>query len=243
MNESLQSAECGFDVFREPWITCVSAGGDVSDHGIEELLARAHELNEIVDPSPLVVVSVLRLLEAVLLAALAIDDEDGWLALWQAPRFDASAMARVQECCSGRMDLFDDERPFYQSRDIGATGSGEHVKSVGYLFPDTATGTAVVHYAHAAEGSHAFCPVCCAKGLAMLPAFATSGGQGIKPSINGVPPTYVLPVGANLFRTLLLNYVLPEARPACGIGSGSRSVLGRRRGGGSQGGAGLRRCH
>lgn len=213
MNENLQTAEESFDVFREPWITCVSAAGDVSDYGIEELLERAHELIEIVDPSPLVVVSVLRLLEAVLLSALKIDDEDRWLEFWQAGRFDGASMARVCEHCLGTMDLFDRRRPFFQSRDIEATGAGERVKSVGYLFSDTATGTAVVHYAHAAEASHAFCPVCCAKGLAMLPAFATSGGQGIRPSINGVPPTYLFPLGETVFQTLLLNYVLPDARP------------------------------
>ena len=213
MNENVQPVDGGFDVLRDPWITCVSAGGDASDFGVEGLFEQAHELSEIIDPSPLVVVSVLRLLEAVLLSALEIDDEDRWLELWAAGRFDDGSMARVRECCSGRMDLFNDERPFYQSRDIDVTGEGERAKSVGYLFPDTATGTAVVHYAHAAEASHAFCPVCCTKGLATLPAFATSGGQGIKPSINGVPPTYVLPVGESLLRTLLLNYVLVESRP------------------------------
>lgn len=213
MNENQQHIDGGFDLLREPWITCVTGGGDVDDLGIEELLERAHELSEIVDPSPLVVASVTRLLEAVLLSALAIDAEDDWLELWEAGRFDAAAMAAVRECCEGRMDLFSGQRPFYQSSDIDATGKQERTKSVGYLFSDTATGTAVVHYAHAAEDSHAFCPVCCAKGLTMLPPFATAGGQGIKPSINGVPPTYVFPLGENLFRTLLLNYVLPEARP------------------------------
>lgn len=213
MNENVQPVKGGFDVFREPWITCVSVSGEVSDQGIEGLLKRAHELSEIVDPSPLVVVSVIRLLEAVLLSALEIDDEDGWLELWEAGRLDEGSMARVRDCCSGRMDLFSDQRPFYQSHDVDVAGADERVKSVGYLFPDTATGTAVVHYAHAAETSHALCPACCAKGLAMLPPFATSGGQGIKPSINGVPPTYVLPLGENLFQTLLLNYVLADHRP------------------------------
>jgi len=214
VNENVQPAEVGFDVFREPWITCVSAGGDVSEYGMEGLLERAHELSEIVDPSPLVVVSIYRLLEAALLSSLEIDDEDRWLDLWEVGRFDDDAMARVRECCSGRMDLFDSIQPFYQSRDVDEEEAIERAKSVGYLFPDTATGTAVLHYAHAAEESHAFCPTCCAKGLAMLPPFATSGGQGIKPSINGVPPTYVLPIGRSLFETLLLNCVLPEYRPS-----------------------------
>jgi len=196
VNENVQPVDGGFDVLRDPWITCVSAGGDASDFGVEGLFEQAHELSEIIDPSPLVVVSVLRLLEAVLLSALEIDDEDRWLELWAAGRFDDGSMARVRECCSGRMDLFNDERPFYQSRDIDVTGEGERAKSVGYLFPDTATGTAVVHYAHAAEASHAFCPVCCTKGLATLPAFATSGGQGIKPSINGVSTAHFISGGS-----------------------------------------------
>jgi CRISPR system Cascade subunit CasA len=213
VNESVRRVGAGFDVFHEPWITCVSVDGHAGTYGIEGLLAEAHELSEIVDRSPLVVVSVLRLLEAVLLSALQLDDEGPWLDLWEAGRFDDDSMERIRKSCTGRMDLFSDERPFYQTRDIDATGAEERVKSVGYLFPDAATGTAVVHYVHAAEGSHAFCPACCVKGLAMLPAFATSGGQGIKPSINGVPPTYVLPVGESLFRTLLLNYVFPDARP------------------------------
>jgi CRISPR system Cascade subunit CasA len=213
VNELSQSANRGFDLFRQPWITCVSPDGGVEQYGIEGLLASADKLSEIIDPSPLVVASVVRLLEAVLLSALAVDDEDDWLDLWERGRFDDDAMRLVGERCSGGMDLFDAERPFFQSSDIDPAGESERVKSVGYLFPDTATGTAVVHYAHAPESAHAFCPVCCAKGLVMLPAFATSGGQGIKPSINGVPPLYVLPIGRSLFETLLLNYVLPLYRP------------------------------
>lgn len=229
MNEPAQFASQGFDLFTEPWITCVSPDGGVEEYGIEGLLTKAHELTEIIDPSPLVVVSIVRLLEAILVSALAVKNEDEWLDLWRAGRFDGDAMRRVGECCLGRMDLFDAKRPFYQSRDIDPAGESEHVKSVGSLFLDTATGTGVVHYAHAPESAHAFCPICCAKGLVILPAFATSGGQGIKPSINGVPPLYVLPVGGSLFRTLLLNYVLPGHRPRdagapdpgpCWLGSG-----------------------
>ena len=212
MNENLQPVDGGFDVFREPWITCVSAGGDVSDYGIEGLFERAHELSEIVDPSPLVVVGVLRLLQAVLLSALEIDDEDRWLELWEAGRFDGDSMERVRECCSGRMDLFDAERPFYQSGDIGGATPSEESKSVGYLFAEFATGVNVAHYSHILERDHAFCEVCCAKGVVTLSAFATAGGPGIRPSIAGEGPLYVIPVGDSLFRTLLLNNPLADFR-------------------------------
>lgn len=212
MNESPKVVE-GFDLFCDPWITCVTTAGEVGDYSIESLLAEAHELSEIVDPSPLVTVSVLRLLEAVIIWSLDIDDEDGWYEFWRRGRFDEQAMGRVRECCAGRMDLFDAVRPFYQSRDIPSSGAGEHAKSVGYLFPDIATGTAVALYAHGKEDEHSFCPRCCAQGLVMLPAFATSGGQGIKPSINGVPPTYLFALGDTVFQTLVLNCVLADARP------------------------------
>ena len=188
-------------------------GGDAAEYGVAGLLEHSHELTEIIDPSPLVVVSVLRLLEAVLLFSLEIADEDHWLDLWEARRFQSEVMARIAQRCADRMDLFDDRRPFYQSSDLPASGESERSKSVGYLFAEAATGTGVVHYAHAADATHAFCPACCAKGLVVLPAFATSGGQGIKPSINGVPPTYVLALGENLFETLLLNFILPPYRP------------------------------
>jgi CRISPR system Cascade subunit CasA len=161
----------------------------------------------------MVVVSVLRLLEAVLLSSCEIEGEDRWLDLWAAGRFEAKIIASIFERCGGRLDLFDERRPFYQSSDVPASAEAGRSKSVGYLFAEAATGTGVTHYAHAPDASHAFCPVCCAKGLVMLPAFATSGGQGIKPSINGVPPTYVFALGESVFATLLLNYILPSFRP------------------------------
>ena len=208
-----QHASCGFDLLTQPWISCVSLGGDVAAYGIAGLLEKAHKLAEIVDPSPLVVVSVLRLLEAVLLSCVELEDEDHWLDLWAPGRFDGETVASIHEQCAGRLDLFDERRPFYQSSDVSATSEAGRSKSVGYLFAEAATGTGVTHYSHAPEATHAFCPVCCAKGLVMLPAFATSGGQGIKPSINGVPPTYVLALGKSLFETLLLNCILPPYRP------------------------------
>ena len=139
----------GFDLLKEPWITGVSIGGDATEYGIASLFEQSHELTEIVDPSPLVVVGVLRLLEAALLWSLEIDDEDHWIDLWAVGRFESHVLERIGERCSGRMDLFDDRRPFYQSSDVCGTGDSERVKSVGYLFPEAATGTGVVHYSHA----------------------------------------------------------------------------------------------
>ncbi len=202
-----------YDLLHEGWISCVDKAGQFCELGILEVLKRAHELAEIIDSSPLVVAAIVRLFEAVLLESLPLKDEDDWVDLWAEGRFSADLLAAVEGACTGRMDLFDESQPFFQSCDISATGSDETTKSVGSLFPEVVTGTAVTHYTHGSEDAHAFCEACCAKGLVSLPAFATSGGQGIRPSINGVPPLYVLPMGGTLFETLLLNYVLPDNRP------------------------------
>ena len=78
---------------------------------------------------------------------------------------------------------------------------------------DVPAGTAVTHYRHGSDDECAFCPTCVAACLTGVPAFASSGGAGIKPSINGVPPIYVLPVGKTLFESLLLSLVIPDYQP------------------------------
>jgi CRISPR system Cascade subunit CasA len=75
-------------------------------------------------------------------------------------------------------------------------------------------GTAVAHYHHGVAEEQTFCPICAARGLLTIPAFATSGGAGIKPSINGVPPIYVLPGGTSLFESLVASLVLPDYQPS-----------------------------
>ena len=204
---------CDFDLLRDPWITCVVFDGGPIELGILDVLARSHELAEIVDPSPLALVGILRLCGAILQQNLELKDEDDWLRLWSRGSFEDRLCAAVVAACGERMRLFDALHPFYQSADIDPQGTDHGIKSVGALFLDLSTGTAVTHYNHRQEDDHALCEPCCVRGLVTLPAFATSGGQGIKPSINGVPPTYVLPLGRTVFQTLLLNYILPAYQP------------------------------
>jgi len=46
-----------------------------------------------------------------------------------------------------------------------------------------------------------------------IPAFASSGGPGIRPSINGVPPIYILPVGETFFESMALSLMKQDALP------------------------------
>ena len=209
----MTGAVAQFDLLTEPWMPCLDPQGGVEEVGVLEVFERAHELRGVSDVSPLVTCALYRFLEAVLHQSLQLEDEDDWAEQWQRERFDADLIAATEEACAGRMNLFDEDYPFYQSGDIALHEKPEKKpKTVGYLAPEASTATNIAHFDHEGDLDHAFCPVCCAKGLVMVPPFATSGGAGIRPSISGVPPVYVLPLGETVFEDLLLNYVLPAYR-------------------------------
>lgn len=111
-------------------------------------------------------------------------------------------------------DLFDDT-----TEDANTNGSATETpakidaKSVAYLLAEVPAGTNRTHFRHVTDDEHRLCPACCARGLVTIPAFATSGGAGIKPSINGVPPVYLLPVGDTLFQSLALSLAGDSYRP------------------------------
>ncbi len=215
-------ARLDYDLLYEPWLPVLDLAGSPAEVSLLECLERAHELREVAEASPLVTFGLHRFLAAVLQTYLCLGSApDPWVAWgdeWERGHFESELIERVREGCDGRLRLFDPTHPFYQTGDEplptpGGRRKAGNAKTVGYLYPEASTGTNVVHFSHPGNAAHAYCPVCCARGLVALPPFATAGGAGIKPSINGVPPLYILPEGRNLFQTLLLNYVLPQYRP------------------------------
>jgi CRISPR system Cascade subunit CasA len=205
-----------FNLWREPWIRVEWRSGDLSHVGVEEALLKAHEIGALQCRSPLADVGVMRLLTAVLQDIIRPMVVDDLCALWRARSHGLDA-ARVREFgahYAERFDLFAAEAPFLQSADLPLQPrKGDKVKTVTYLAPERPSGTAVTHYCHGGEDRQVFCAACSAEGLVTIPAFATSGGAGIKPSINGVPPIYVLPTGATLYETLVSSLLCPEYQP------------------------------
>lgn len=203
-----------FNVWAEPWITLEHPEGRFEPQGIEQTLLRAHEYTAIYEPSPLVVVGIHRLLVAILQASLDPRTPRDLDKLWQAGRFPPEAVAAFGQQYSASFDLFSAETPFMQSADLPLQpGKDPKPKTVAYLAPEMPAGTEITHYRHGVEDAHLFCPACAAAGLVTVPAFATSGGAGIKPSINGVPPIYVLPGGKTLFESLVISLTRPEYQP------------------------------
>lgn len=206
-----------FNLWSEPWITLERPDGSQEEVGIEAALRQAHEYRVVYEPSPLVIVGIHRLLVAILQAAYQPQKARDLVGLWRAGRFPAEPIQQFGEQFAARFDLFSAEQPFLQSADLPLMPDKKsNVKSVGYLLQEQPAGTAVTHYNHTYEERQQFCPACAAKGLLLIPPFASSGGAGIKPSINGVPPIYILPGGRSYFDMLAASLVTPAYQPGSG---------------------------
>ena len=206
--------EPNFNLWSEPWLGVERADGTVEDVSIATALADAPTLRGIYDSSPLVTVAVQRLLTAILQDALQPRSKQDLIRLWRAGRFPADKLTAFAAQFADRFDIFSAEKPFLQSAEFSLTPiKGDKVKPIGYILEDRPAGSAVTHYRHAYDAQQQFCASCAAKGLISLPAFASSGGAGIKPSINGVPPIYVIPGGDTLFDQLAASLLTPTFYP------------------------------
>ncbi len=203
-----------FNLWTEPWITLEKEQGDVEQLSIAETLKRAQEYRAIFESSPLVVVGIHRLLVAVLQAMLDPQENNDLKRLWRGGKFPVNVIEEFGKSFAHRFDLFSKKEPFMQSADLPIQPDKKSkISYVSRLTYDIPSGSYVTHYRHGNENDASFCPMCVAKHLVTIPAFASSGGAGIKPSLNGVPPIYVIPGGRNLFESLTASLVCPPYQP------------------------------
>lgn len=215
---SIRTPPVSFHLWHEPWIraTRQQDGREVT-LSIGACLAEAHTLYALHDPSPLVVGGIHRLLTAILQAIYAPESPKDIAAVLRAGHFDTTMLDAFAAQHAERFDLFHPTAPFLQTGDVPLdewhSMKRDKLKPVSYLFSEVPTATNRTLFHHTLDSEHSICPACCARGLVTIPAFASSGGQGIRPSINGVPPVYVLPVGATLFQSLVFSLTTPEHQP------------------------------
>jgi CRISPR system Cascade subunit CasA len=215
--------EVHFNLWTAPWITLERSGGGIEQLGIAATLLRAQEFTAIYDPSPLVVAGIHRLLTAVAQAIYNPQRPSDLKALWHAERFPADGVEAFGARYAGRFDLFSESAPFLQSADLPlhpAKADQSKLKSVSQLTLETSRSTALEHYRHGRALDEHFCPACAARGLVTVPAFTSSGGRGLKPSVNGVPPIYILLGGESLFKSLAASVILPDYQPVVRARSG-----------------------
>lgn len=195
-----------FNLWSEAWISVETRAGGLARVGIRDALVNAHDYIALYDASPLVVVGIHRLLTAILQDALAPKSKAQLEKLWEDGKFSAEKIEQFGKRYADRFDLFAEDKPFLQSADLALFPQTKEEQrdatTVARLFSETPSGTLVTHYRHSVQDEQIYAPATAAAGLVAMPAFISSGGPGLMPSINGVPPIYVLPSGTNLFETL-----------------------------------------
>jgi CRISPR system Cascade subunit CasA len=206
-----------FNVLTEPWIPAIRRDGSRDELGILTCLEQAHDLREIRDPSPIVEFGLYRLLVAFLLDALILaekrpEDPLDLKALIEAGKFDRDLIHHYIERCGEVFDLFHPERPFLQT----PMAKGKS-KPLAGMYPVAPSGTNVGHWHHLPEERMTVSVPEGARLLTTVAPFMTAGGAGLSPSINGAPAIYALPLGENLFETLIVNIPLRKQDSGDGL--------------------------
>ncbi|MGI5819457.1 MAG: type I-E CRISPR-associated protein Cse1/CasA [Armatimonadota bacterium] len=201
-----------FDLVSEPWIPCVRLDGTSDELGLLDTLTQAHELREVVDASPLVTASLHRLLLAIVHRNFGPHNYDAWRELWEAGRFDAQVLTEYFDQWRHRFDLFDEERPFYQTP--GMLGATYHPLAV--FAEELASGINKTLFSHDIDSEPVeFSP---ARAAALVIAMQNYDLSGTRSHPEGSGRTYpsaaplglgfaFMSVGDTLLQTLLLNLV------------------------------------
>lgn len=207
-----------FNLVEEAWVPVSTLDGRTLAVGLRDALIGAPSLKG-VDLSRLTrAASLLRLLTAISLDVYR-SDVGSWAALFQQGHFDEERIRQYFARRAGSFDLFDPERPFYQ---VGGLESlkGE-IKSVSILVPEVATGNNVPLFSATTEAerrrispAEAACLLleCLSWDTAALKTGAVGDPQVTGGTTKGNPTGplggmgVTIPLGRNLFETLLLSW-------------------------------------
>ena len=196
----------------EPWIPCVMADGTFSELSLFDTLAQAHDIREITADSPLVVVSLHRLLLAILHRNFGPKNFDEWKNLWQKDFWDAEKLKLYFDKWKHRFFIFDEERPFYQYPKVTKKGGVDSDRlPIETLMQEKATGANATLFDHSFKSQERSCsPATAARYLIARHSFSLAGGVSSPFNLsNGilVKGFSILVIGDNLFQTLALNLI------------------------------------
>jgi len=202
-----------FNLVDEPWIPCVMAdhGGSVRELNLRETLLDCSFIREILDPSPLVTLTLHRVLLAIVHRVFGPEDSAKWQALRRRGSLDPQPLLSYLDRWHGRFDLFDACQPFYQSPSLNF----QYQHSIALLVPEMASSAnSATLFDHTLVAS--LTPAQSARYLIAFQSFAVGGlislEKGQDPRlykfVDAAPLTrasVILVKGANLFETLMLN--------------------------------------
>lgn len=196
-----------FNLIDRPWLPCVVNTGQTHELSLRDVFARADELRELRAGSPLVTVSLHRLLLAITHRVLGPADTKTWSALWEAKTLPVTPLNDYLSDWHDRFDLLHDTKPFYQVAGFSARNpSGMH-----RLVHELSQGNNATLFDHTADADPPAIPLAQAARLVVTQqAFAIGGGKSDTGYLSHAPlvgGTSVLPLGRTLRETLLLNLV------------------------------------
>lgn len=198
-----------FNLISEPWVPCAMLDGTFCELGLRDALARAHEIREVRDNSPLVTAALHRLLLAILHRNFGPANRDGWTALWSQGRYDAGILDDYWTRWADRFDLYDSGRPFYQTRTEAVLHAPVH--SPAKLAHELASGNNDTLFDHSC--SDRLCLLMAgqaARQLVAVQGYALPGGKSSPSNFTEAPlaaGAVILLQGQSLFATLMANLV------------------------------------
>lgn len=202
--------KASFDVLERPWIPVVLQDGTRQEMGIRQVLTHAHELQEISEASPLEEYSLYRFLGLFLMDALRPRRESSIQTILQTGHFDMDVIEQYIKQCRDEgvsFDLFDEERPFLQSKyDSALDGQSKPVSVLDCTIP---SGNNHTHFQH--QRPDKMSPDKAAVLLLTTYWFCTAAAQGYPSGVYGAPPYFGVIKSANLFETLV-NLLIPINR-------------------------------
>jgi CRISPR system Cascade subunit CasA len=217
-----------YNLIEVPWLPCVKPDGSIEHLGILEALARAAELRELRDPSPLVTIALHRLLLAVLHRVFGPESPDDWSRLWNEGigQFDRERLEGYlrRPDIHPRFDLFHEKYPFYQTGSlplgpvVSKTGRPKFVKPIWQMAHELAYSDSMNLFAHFKEGDwetrscdEAARWLVAFQGFALGGLITTEEGRkaqdGSADAGQLVKSAVVLAKGDNLFQTLMFNLI------------------------------------
>lgn len=202
-----------FNLIKKPWIPCLMLETNKTENlSLFDTLAKAHEIKEINDNSPLVVVSLHRFLLAILHSNFGPKTYEIWKQLWRRKSWDAEKLKDYFEKFEDRFNLFDDERPFYQYPEVKKAGNvNADIEPFELLMQERASGNNATLFDHSFASNLQICPPdIAARYLLARQAYSFAGGVGFPFRLANstlVSGFTVLAIGNNLFETLALNLV------------------------------------
>ncbi len=202
-----------YNLVEEPWISCLMQNGKVEEFNLLDVFAKANDIKEISDDSPLVVVSLHRLLLAILHRNFGPKNFEEWKTLWRKGSWDVEILQSYFDEWKDRFNLFDDERPFYQYPQIKKAGGNEvKIAPLELLMQQKAAGNNATLFDHSVEANpDSYSPAVAVRYLIARQSFSFRGGVSYPFNFANatlVSGFSVLATGDNLFETLALNLVI-----------------------------------